>query len=154
MCVTFCFVPASAGLEGDKDLKFLLDGGNLVKIRSGSWQKSRFFRLQEDCETLSYDSQKILKKIKTCKSCVLPGLHVLIFSVCMCEQNLSRSRASSQQPLWPTHPFAIILATRSSPFRSQQQLPAVPRKHNPRIPLLMENMWEVVEEWKHLTQIM
>uniref|UniRef100_A0A7N6BUM2 Phosphoinositide phospholipase C n=1 Tax=Anabas testudineus TaxID=64144 RepID=A0A7N6BUM2_ANATE len=55
-------------LEGDKDLKFLLDGGNLVKIRSGSWQKSRFFRLQEDCETLSYDSQKILKKIKTCKS--------------------------------------------------------------------------------------
>ncbi|XP_029002923.1 1-phosphatidylinositol 4,5-bisphosphate phosphodiesterase delta-1a isoform X2 [Betta splendens] len=53
------------GLEGDEDVKFLFEGGNLVKIRSGSWQKERFFRLQEDCETLSHDSKKILKKSET-----------------------------------------------------------------------------------------
>ncbi|KAK2886525.1 1-phosphatidylinositol 4,5-bisphosphate phosphodiesterase delta-1a isoform X1 [Channa argus] len=53
------------GLEGDENLKFLLNGGELVKIRSSSWQRTRFIKLQEDCETLSLDSQKIFKKNKT-----------------------------------------------------------------------------------------
>lgn len=53
------------GLEGDEDLQFLLDGGQLVKIRSSSWQKTRFFRLQEDCKTFVQDSQKKRKKSQT-----------------------------------------------------------------------------------------
>ncbi|XP_058486582.1 1-phosphatidylinositol 4,5-bisphosphate phosphodiesterase delta-1a isoform X2 [Solea solea] len=50
------------GLEGDSDLQFLLIGGVLLKIRSNSWKKSRFFRLQEDCKTIWHESQRLFKK--------------------------------------------------------------------------------------------
>ncbi|KAM6900644.1 1-phosphatidylinositol 4,5-bisphosphate phosphodiesterase delta-1a [Xenentodon cancila] len=53
------------GLEGDADLQFLLVGGELIKIRSNSWKKSRIYRLEEDCRTLWHESKKILKKNKT-----------------------------------------------------------------------------------------
>ncbi|AWP20603.1 Phosphoinositide phospholipase C [Scophthalmus maximus] len=53
------------GLEGDSDLQFLLVGGTLVKIRSTTWKKLRFFRLQEDCKTLWHESHKMLKKNQT-----------------------------------------------------------------------------------------
>uniref|UniRef100_A0A8C3G8V1 Phosphoinositide phospholipase C n=1 Tax=Cyclopterus lumpus TaxID=8103 RepID=A0A8C3G8V1_CYCLU len=55
----------SAGLEGDPDLQFLLLGGELIKIRSRSWKKNRFFKLQEDCKTLWYESHKIFKRKQT-----------------------------------------------------------------------------------------
>ncbi|KAM9712343.1 1-phosphatidylinositol 4,5-bisphosphate phosphodiesterase delta-1a isoform 2-T2 [Menidia menidia] len=50
------------GLEGDADLQFLLNGGHLVKIRSNSWQKNRFYKLQEDCRTLWHESKKFFKR--------------------------------------------------------------------------------------------
>ncbi|XP_034416244.1 1-phosphatidylinositol 4,5-bisphosphate phosphodiesterase delta-1a isoform X2 [Cyclopterus lumpus] len=53
------------GLEGDPDLQFLLLGGELIKIRSRSWKKNRFFKLQEDCKTLWYESHKIFKRKQT-----------------------------------------------------------------------------------------
>ncbi|XP_033841414.1 1-phosphatidylinositol 4,5-bisphosphate phosphodiesterase delta-1a [Periophthalmus magnuspinnatus] len=53
------------GLEGDPDLQFLLSGGNLVKIRSNSWQKNRFYKLNEDCKTIWHDSHKIIRRSKT-----------------------------------------------------------------------------------------
>ncbi|XP_028288228.1 1-phosphatidylinositol 4,5-bisphosphate phosphodiesterase delta-1a isoform X2 [Parambassis ranga] len=53
------------GLEGDEDLKFLLAGSNLVKIRSNSWKKHRFYKLQEDCKTLWHDSNKTFNKNPT-----------------------------------------------------------------------------------------
>ncbi|XP_028289759.1 1-phosphatidylinositol 4,5-bisphosphate phosphodiesterase delta-1a isoform X1 [Gouania willdenowi] len=53
------------GLEGDEDLQFLLDGGNLVKIRSSSWKKPRFYRLQDDCKTLWHESKKTLRPSRT-----------------------------------------------------------------------------------------
>ncbi|KAM8823100.1 1-phosphatidylinositol 4,5-bisphosphate phosphodiesterase delta-1a isoform 2-T2 [Spinachia spinachia] len=49
---------AKHGLDGDPDLQFLLGGGELVKVRSKSWKKNRFFKLQEDCKTLWYESHK------------------------------------------------------------------------------------------------
>ncbi|XP_069047315.1 1-phosphatidylinositol 4,5-bisphosphate phosphodiesterase delta-1a isoform X1 [Lepisosteus oculatus] len=49
------------GLEGDEDLKFLLTGGNLKKVKSSSWRKMRFYKLQEDCKTIWYNSQKPVK---------------------------------------------------------------------------------------------
>ncbi|XP_064187111.1 1-phosphatidylinositol 4,5-bisphosphate phosphodiesterase delta-1a isoform X2 [Anguilla rostrata] len=52
-------------LEGDADLQFLLRGGPLRKVRSDSWQKSRFFRLLEDCKTMWHESHKALKSNKT-----------------------------------------------------------------------------------------
>ncbi|CAL1580092.1 unnamed protein product [Knipowitschia caucasica] len=46
------------GMEGDTDLQFLLQGGDLLKVRSQSWKKTRYFRLQEDCKTMWHESKK------------------------------------------------------------------------------------------------
>ncbi|XP_004081132.1 1-phosphatidylinositol 4,5-bisphosphate phosphodiesterase delta-1 isoform X1 [Oryzias latipes] len=53
------------GLDGDPDLQFLLVGGELIKVRSNSWQKNRFYKLQEDCRTLWHESSKVHKKKQT-----------------------------------------------------------------------------------------
>ncbi|XP_059900633.1 1-phosphatidylinositol 4,5-bisphosphate phosphodiesterase delta-1a isoform X2 [Gadus macrocephalus] len=53
------------GLEGDGDLKFLLTGGTLVKVRSTSWQKSRYYKLQEDCKTMWHESRRTFKPKQT-----------------------------------------------------------------------------------------
>ncbi|KAG7260245.1 hypothetical protein CRUP_037029 [Coryphaenoides rupestris] len=50
------------GLEGDGDLQFLLAGGDLLKVRSSSWKKTRFFKLQDDCKTLWTESKKTFFK--------------------------------------------------------------------------------------------
>uniref|UniRef100_A0A8C4E5J0 Phosphoinositide phospholipase C n=1 Tax=Dicentrarchus labrax TaxID=13489 RepID=A0A8C4E5J0_DICLA len=57
----------SPGLEGDADLQFLLVGGELVKIRSSSWKKNRFFKLQEDCKTFWHESHKTFRRNQTCE---------------------------------------------------------------------------------------
>ncbi|KAM3593333.1 uncharacterized protein V6R79_010596 [Siganus canaliculatus] len=53
------------GLEGDEDLQFLLIGGELIKVRSNSWKKNRFFKLQEDCKTFWHESHKTFKRNQT-----------------------------------------------------------------------------------------
>ncbi|KAG7488704.1 hypothetical protein MATL_G00037290 [Megalops atlanticus] len=53
------------GLEGDADLQFLLKGGDLQKVRSSSWKKTRYFKLQEDCKTVWHESHKTLKSNQT-----------------------------------------------------------------------------------------
>lgn len=53
------------GLEGDEDLKFLLVGGELIKVRSTSWKKCRFFKLQEDCKTFWHESHKAFRRNQT-----------------------------------------------------------------------------------------
>ncbi|XP_053507674.1 1-phosphatidylinositol 4,5-bisphosphate phosphodiesterase delta-1b isoform X1 [Ictalurus furcatus] len=49
------------GMDGDPDLNFLLNGAELVKVRSGSWRKARFYKLQEDCKTVWHESKKTLR---------------------------------------------------------------------------------------------
>ncbi|KAM7378865.1 hypothetical protein PAMP_004460 [Pampus punctatissimus] len=53
------------GMEGDPDLQFLLNGGDLLKVRSSSWKKTRYYRLQEDCKTMWQESKKIFKTNQT-----------------------------------------------------------------------------------------
>ncbi|XP_055007621.1 1-phosphatidylinositol 4,5-bisphosphate phosphodiesterase delta-1-like isoform X2 [Boleophthalmus pectinirostris] len=53
------------GLEGDPELQFLLQGGDLLKVRSQSWKKTRYFRLQEDCKTMWRESKKPFRKNPT-----------------------------------------------------------------------------------------
>lgn len=50
------------GLEGDLDLQFLLRGGDLIKVKSSSWKKTRFFRLNEDCKTMWQPSSKAFRR--------------------------------------------------------------------------------------------
>ncbi|XP_051269305.1 1-phosphatidylinositol 4,5-bisphosphate phosphodiesterase delta-1 isoform X5 [Dicentrarchus labrax] len=57
------------GMEGDMDLQFLLQGGDLLKVRSSSWKKTRYFKLQEDCNTMWHESKKTFKTNQTCECC-------------------------------------------------------------------------------------
>ncbi|KAK9539355.1 hypothetical protein VZT92_004465 [Zoarces viviparus] len=52
-------------MEGDPDLQFLLQGGDLLKVLSPSWKKTRYFRLMEDCKTMWRESKKAFKDSKT-----------------------------------------------------------------------------------------
>ncbi|XP_066508280.1 1-phosphatidylinositol 4,5-bisphosphate phosphodiesterase delta-1-like [Hoplias malabaricus] len=52
-------------MEDDLDLQFLLNGAGLVKVRSGSWKKTRFYKLQEDCKTMWHESKKTLRSKQT-----------------------------------------------------------------------------------------
>ncbi|KAH1177786.1 1-phosphatidylinositol 4,5-bisphosphate phosphodiesterase delta-1 [Mauremys mutica] len=49
------------GLQDDRDLLFLLKGSQLLKVKSGSWRKERFYKLQEDCKTIWQESKKMLR---------------------------------------------------------------------------------------------
>ncbi|XP_053293140.1 1-phosphatidylinositol 4,5-bisphosphate phosphodiesterase delta-1b isoform X1 [Pleuronectes platessa] len=53
------------GMEGDPDLQFLLKGGDLLKVRSSSWKKTRYYRLQEDCKTMWHESKKTFNAKQT-----------------------------------------------------------------------------------------
>ncbi|XP_076848826.1 1-phosphatidylinositol 4,5-bisphosphate phosphodiesterase delta-1b isoform X2 [Brachyhypopomus gauderio] len=65
------------GMEGDVDLQFLLSGADLLKVRSGSWKKTRFYKLQEDCKTMWHETNKALRPRQTFSvediECVRPG---------------------------------------------------------------------------------
>uniref|UniRef100_A0A8K9UQL5 Phosphoinositide phospholipase C n=1 Tax=Oncorhynchus mykiss TaxID=8022 RepID=A0A8K9UQL5_ONCMY len=54
-----CVTPL--GLERDADLQLLLVGGELLKVRSSSWKKNRFYKLQEDCTTMWHESHRTFK---------------------------------------------------------------------------------------------
>ncbi|TNN46500.1 1-phosphatidylinositol 4,5-bisphosphate phosphodiesterase delta-1 [Liparis tanakae] len=53
------------GMEGDSDLQFLLQGGDLLKVLSPSWKKTRYFRLMEDCKTIWRESKRTFKDSTT-----------------------------------------------------------------------------------------
>ncbi|CAH2281940.1 1-phosphatidylinositol 4,5-bisphosphate phosphodiesterase delta-1 isoform X1 [Pelobates cultripes] len=58
------------GLQDDLDLKFLLTGSELYKLKSGSWRRARYYKLQEDCKTIWHDSRKILRSPGSQTFCV------------------------------------------------------------------------------------
>ncbi|XP_072108185.1 1-phosphatidylinositol 4,5-bisphosphate phosphodiesterase delta-1a isoform X1 [Mobula birostris] len=52
------------GFIEDEDIKAMLKGSSMQKIKSSTWMKPRFYKLQDDCQTVWYDSQKILKSAR------------------------------------------------------------------------------------------
>ncbi|XP_062385367.1 1-phosphatidylinositol 4,5-bisphosphate phosphodiesterase delta-1b isoform X2 [Sardina pilchardus] len=54
-------IASKQGLDGDPDLQFLLGGGDLLKVRSSNWKRTRFYKLREDCKTLWYESHKTMR---------------------------------------------------------------------------------------------
>ncbi|XP_078392571.1 1-phosphatidylinositol 4,5-bisphosphate phosphodiesterase delta-1a isoform X1 [Cetorhinus maximus] len=52
------------GFIDDDDLKAMLKGSNLQKIKSSTWMRPRFYKLLEDCRTVWYDSQKFLRSAR------------------------------------------------------------------------------------------
>ncbi|XP_032126273.1 1-phosphatidylinositol 4,5-bisphosphate phosphodiesterase delta-1 isoform X3 [Sapajus apella] len=49
------------GLQDDKDLQALLKGSQLLKVKSSSWRRERFYKLQEDCKTIWQESRKVMR---------------------------------------------------------------------------------------------
>lgn len=80
MCKLFNCISFTSGMEGDPDLQFLLKGGDLLKVRSSSWKKTRFFKLQEDCKTMWHESKKLLKTNQTCECCPRVDSPIFFFS--------------------------------------------------------------------------
>ncbi|KAM8967174.1 1-phosphatidylinositol 4,5-bisphosphate phosphodiesterase delta-1 [Pelodytes ibericus] len=58
------------GLEEDEDLKFLLKGSRLFKVKSESWRKERYYKLLDDCKTVWHDSKKILRSSDSQTFCI------------------------------------------------------------------------------------
>lgn len=67
-------------MEGDRDLHFLLKGGDLLKVRSPNWKKTRYFKLQEDCKTIWHESKKLFKSNQTCESWIRGSASILAFT--------------------------------------------------------------------------
>ncbi|XP_055457605.1 1-phosphatidylinositol 4,5-bisphosphate phosphodiesterase delta-1 isoform X1 [Psammomys obesus] len=49
------------GLQDDQDLLALLKGSQLLKVKSSSWRRERFYKLQEDCKTIWQESRKVIR---------------------------------------------------------------------------------------------
>ncbi|XP_063067811.1 1-phosphatidylinositol 4,5-bisphosphate phosphodiesterase delta-4 [Engraulis encrasicolus] len=52
-------------IQGDDNLQSMFVGAMMRKIKSRSWKKQRYFRLQEDCMTIWYKSHKAVKAHST-----------------------------------------------------------------------------------------
>ncbi|OCT61019.1 1-phosphatidylinositol 4,5-bisphosphate phosphodiesterase delta-4-like [Xenopus laevis] len=50
--------PCSARLQLDENLQLMQAGSLMRKVKSRSWKKQRYFKLQEDCMTIWYNSKK------------------------------------------------------------------------------------------------
>ncbi|KAM6169489.1 1-phosphatidylinositol 4,5-bisphosphate phosphodiesterase delta-1 isoform 2-T2 [Rhynchocyon petersi] len=49
------------GLQNDEDLHALLKGSQLLKVKSSTWRRERFYKLQEDCKTIWQESRKVMR---------------------------------------------------------------------------------------------
>ncbi|XP_068102147.1 1-phosphatidylinositol 4,5-bisphosphate phosphodiesterase delta-4 [Hyperolius riggenbachi] len=57
--------PCSARLQLDDNLQLMQTGSMMRKVKSRSWKKQRYFKLQEDCMTIWYKSKKTGKTKST-----------------------------------------------------------------------------------------
>lgn len=82
------------------DLQFLLLGGELVKVRSRTWRKNRFFKLQEDCKTFWHESHKTFRRNQTCECLPLCALLLLfiLFSMFPILMQAEEAAALRKQP--------------------------------------------------------
>ncbi|ELK17977.1 1-phosphatidylinositol-4,5-bisphosphate phosphodiesterase delta-1 [Pteropus alecto] len=60
------------GLQDDEDLQALLKGSQLLKVKSNSWRRERFYKLQEDCKTIWQESRKVMRTPES-QLCECPG---------------------------------------------------------------------------------
>ncbi|KAM9436889.1 1-phosphatidylinositol 4,5-bisphosphate phosphodiesterase delta-1a isoform 2-T2 [Clarias gariepinus] len=87
------------GLEGDPHLSFLLNGGELTKVKSNKWKKKRLFKLEEDGRTLRQAPHKGFKRHRT-------------FSIDDIESirsgRLTEGLQKYTDPMWEDRCFSII----------------------------------------------
>lgn len=59
--IAYQLCPTPPGLQDDEDLQALLKGSQLLKVKSSSWRRERFYKLQEDCKTIWQESRKVMR---------------------------------------------------------------------------------------------
>lgn len=69
--VLFCVCVHSAGLLDNEDIRVMMQGSSMVKVRSSRWQKKRNLQLLEDGLTLWCESTKRSRKAKAQQTCKL-----------------------------------------------------------------------------------
>lgn len=57
----------SPGVQLDENLQLMQAGSMMRKVKSRSWKKQRYFKLQEDCMTIWYKSKKTGNTKSTCE---------------------------------------------------------------------------------------
>ena len=68
--VLFCVARApSQGLLDNEDIRVMMQGSSMVKVRSSRWQKNRNMRLLEDGLTVWCESTKSSRKAKSQQTC-------------------------------------------------------------------------------------
>lgn len=68
ICSHVCLFLFATGLDSD-DIRLMMKGCSMVKVRSSSWQKSRSLRLLEDGLTVWCESSKSSRKAKSQQTC-------------------------------------------------------------------------------------
>ncbi|XP_035249746.1 1-phosphatidylinositol 4,5-bisphosphate phosphodiesterase delta-4-like isoform X2 [Anguilla anguilla] len=58
-------IRSSLRIQGDDNLQSMIVGTVMRKVKSRSWKKQRYFKLQEDCKTIWYKSKKAGKAHST-----------------------------------------------------------------------------------------
>lgn len=71
----FLFIFSSWGFRGDDNLQSMLVGAVLRKIKSRTWKKQRYFKLQDDGMTIWYKSKKAGNTHCTCKNKFTLSIH-------------------------------------------------------------------------------
>uniref|UniRef100_A0A8C1J419 Phosphoinositide phospholipase C n=1 Tax=Cyprinus carpio TaxID=7962 RepID=A0A8C1J419_CYPCA len=74
---SFPVLSCSSGIQADDDLKSMFVGTVMRKIKSRTWKKQRYFRLQEDCMTIWYKNPQSviishLSKATCCTARTIP----------------------------------------------------------------------------------
>lgn len=75
------------GLQDDEDLQALLKGSQLLKVKSNSWRRERFYKLQEDCKTIWQESRKVMRtpESQLCECLRAAGGGVgRVWTLCLC----------------------------------------------------------------------
>lgn len=62
------FFPLFSGIAEDDNLQSMLVGAVMRKIKSRTWKKQRYFKLEDDCMTIWYKSKKAGNAQSTCKT--------------------------------------------------------------------------------------
>lgn len=67
----------STGVQDDEDVKMMLQGSSMTKVRSPRWKRKRMLKLMNDGVTVWCESNKATNKAKSQQSCELSYLDIV-----------------------------------------------------------------------------
>lgn len=99
------------GIRGDDNLQSMLVGAVMRKIKSRTWKKQRYFKLQDDGMTIWYKSKKAGNTHSTCKDTGTWRIHSLmglLYGMTIIIAATSKMSTNSKESLLKLNEFMII----------------------------------------------